>query len=408
MILDYLKNREMVSFSMPGHKGRGAEFFAIDVTELPDTDDLAHPTGMLKNMLCNLKHYFHSDTCYFLVNGSTCGILAAVYGTLNRGDQVLVDRNAHRSVFNGLAITGAEGIFIEGEFNEAYGINGAISPRAVEKALFTHPDVKGMILTSPNYFGICSDVERIAQILHEQGKFLIVDEAHGAHFYFCDQLPVGAMRLGADLSVCSLHKTMDSPNQTAVLNIKSKLIESDDILHSINMFQTSSPSYVLMSYGERACRNAWQNGQERWGKLIARCDKLKEQVESLGGYSILQNSDPTRIVIHTTRTSGQDLYDFLFHHKIAAEMAYLDNIVLIVTPSNIESDFELLLHALSEVPTSVWKNEFLDYCGKISKNTILSVLPPCNIIIREGEKITETALIRLKQNGIQFSKLFDN
>ncbi|MDD4496254.1 MAG: aminotransferase class I/II-fold pyridoxal phosphate-dependent enzyme, partial [Eubacteriales bacterium] len=243
-----------IPFHMPGHKqGRGLpkSFFdtlsQIDLTELPGLDNLHWPEGADKKAQELAAEAFRAEHSYFLVNGSSSGLLASAMTICSPGKRVLVQRDSHISVVNGLMLAGAEPVFPKNGINADFGITDALEIYEVEKALEKNPDIAGVILTRPSYYGVCSDLQKIVELCHQYGKPVAVDEAHGAHLGFADFLPPSAMDCGADISVQSAHKTLPSLTQSAYLHLQGDLIDRQKLEFYLRVFQSTSPSYLLMA-----------------------------------------------------------------------------------------------------------------------------------------------------------------
>ncbi|KUK07839.1 MAG: Arginine/lysine/ornithine decarboxylase, partial [Caldanaerobacter subterraneus] len=252
-LMEYVK-KETVPFHMPGHKqGRvlPKEYIEnlakIDLTEVPGLDNLHNPDGPILEAEKLAAKAFGSKQAFFLVNGSTAGIYAAMYAVLNPTDKVLVMRNSHKSVYNGVVLTQSIPVYLLPEIDYENGIAMGIDVEKLEEVLQKERDVKAVVVTHPNYYGFCSDIEKIVDIVHKYGKILIVDEAHGAHFPFSNNLPKSSIKAGADIVVQSLHKTLTSFTQTSILHLNSDRVDVDRLKYSLSLFQSTSPSYILMS-----------------------------------------------------------------------------------------------------------------------------------------------------------------
>ena len=226
-LINKLKENKALPMHMPGHK-RNTEYFpqigkvlGLDITEIEGYDNLHSPCGILKDSMEDASRLFGAEKSIYLVNGSTCGILAGITALAGEGDKILIDRASHKSVYNALELCGAEPVYILPEFHPEYGINAGISAASVEKALKDSPDITLVVITSPTYEGVVSDIEQIAKICHIYGAVLMVDSAHGAHFGFAD-FPKSAVSCGADIVISSLHKTLCGLTQTAICHTKDK------------------------------------------------------------------------------------------------------------------------------------------------------------------------------------------
>lgn len=340
------------SFHMPGHNyGKGVDdVFAIDVTELPDTDNLAHPEGMIERAQRLAAEIYGAEESFMLVNGSTAGMLSAVYGTFVRGETVLVDRMCHQSVLHAIILAGLQPVFLMNRYSGEFGLFAPVCPEELEKALTEHPEAAGAVVTSPNYYGLCTDIAQMAGLLHQKGLPLLVDEAHGAHFPFHSSFPKGAVFQGADAVVNSLHKTLPSPNQTAVLHIQGPRVDRERIRDSINVFQTSSPSYVLLAYAERALEEMRENGKSLFERQIRHCRWFAKRCR--GQLRAMAGDDPIRLVINLRRVGAdaQEVYQTLYRdYRIALEAADRENLIAIVSAGNTQADFERLYTALMEI-----------------------------------------------------------
>ena len=306
-----------------------------------------------------LSEFFGAKDSFFLVNGSTGGIFTMLASALKAGDRVLVSRNCHISVINACSMLGYIPIFINQEVLPEFNLTAGIDLKKIEELIIKYAP-KALLITSPNYFGICCDIENIAKISHKYNIPLLVDEAHGAHFSVSDKLfPQSAVRLGADLVVQSAHKTLNAVNQTAFLHYNSKIIHYDRVKKVYSSFQTSSPSYVLCSSAEEAVTELVCDGFGKWSKVLEYTNDLKNKLKDLFlvldydyvGKSNIFDLDKTRIVINFKEydVTGFEISQKLRkEYNIDIEMADLYNIVLIPTPANKKSDFDLLYKAISE------------------------------------------------------------
>lgn len=270
-------------FHMPGHK-RNKLFkfcnpFEIDITEIDGFDDLHRAEGILKECMEYAAECYGSDRTYFLVNGSTSGILSAVSAVADYGDKILVGRNCHKSVYNAAELRGLGTVYVYPEYISGYGITGGINPAEVEELLEKNRDIKTVVIVSPTYDGICSDIKKIADIVHRHEGVLIVDEAHGAHFRYNDYFPESSLNLGADIIIQSLHKTLPSFTQTALLHVKSERVDTGRLEKYLSVYQSSSPSYVFMAGIDKCIR--WMEGE---GKQYMEnyCSNLKKLRKRLG------------------------------------------------------------------------------------------------------------------------------
>ncbi|MGI6667985.1 MAG: aminotransferase class I/II-fold pyridoxal phosphate-dependent enzyme [Acetivibrionales bacterium] len=419
-------------FHMPGHKlGKGipSGFISgiekLDLTELPDTDNLHAPSGVVKEAQELCAAAFGAEASFFLVNGSTVGLHAAISAVCEPGQRLIVGRDSHRAVFNGMLIAGAKPYYILPEFSDEYGINTGITPEAVEKALSEAPDAAGVLITRPNYYGICSDIVKISEIVHAHGKILIVDEAHGAHLVFNRRLPVCALEAGADLCVQSAHKTLPAFTQGAYLHVGSKRADKEKVRYFLDIYQTTSPSFIIMAFLDIAREIMQKNGEAALDRLIDSISLYGENVEDCG-IRILNakkfpgfTHDPTRIAVNLSDIGISGFHaEKLLRRKynIQAEMSDLHNIVFIATVADGPETVEYLFKALRglahvraeekhkavsftkrlEIPEQVMEPlEVLNTraeriplknaAGRVSRN-IIAPYPPGIAVICPGEK----------------------
>lgn len=352
---------EKVSFHIPGHKGGvgfSARFkrnaFKIDVTELDETDDLMHPHGILADALQNAAEVFGADRTFYLTNGTSSGIEAAIMGCAKRGDTILLDRTCHRSVIAAVVLGGLNPVFVYPEFDKELGFYRGIKAETIIDAIENHPESVGAVITSPNYYGMCAEVLGIARALHVADKFLIVDEAHGAHFKFSDNLPKTALESEADVSVQSAHKTLPVLGQCSLLHVRGNLVDSLEIERYLHLIQTTSPSYLLMTSIDEGISGMSLEGSKNLDMLILRLAELRQRVNSFGRIVCLNeaNQDVTRLVVDFSSMGfgGEAALKLLNReYGIYPEFADEKNVVFIVTAANSVSDIQKLESALMEI-----------------------------------------------------------
>ena len=260
-LLDFLPEHaalDPVSFHMPGHKGSQLyrklgygeildKLMDCDITEIPGADNLFQTEDVILEIMEKYKKLYGSKKSYLLVNGSSVGLIAGILSCTKRGDKVIMARNSHKSIFNAMRLGGLDPVYLFPEILEGHGILGGISPEEVKKLMDENPDAGCVVLPSPNYYGICSDIRAIAEACHERNKVLIVDQAHGAHLRFIGEgYPMSAEEGGADIVINSTHKTLASWTQTAVMNVMSDRVDLNVIEDNLQILESSSPSYPLM------------------------------------------------------------------------------------------------------------------------------------------------------------------
>lgn len=311
---------DMYPFHMPGHKRveepAFTNPFSVDITEIDGFDNLHHPEGILKESMEWAAREYGADKTYYLVNGSSSGILSAVCGALPRGGRILIGRNCHKSVYHGIYLNQLKSSYIYPQEPEGLGIQGGILPSDVEKMLMRYMDTQAVLVVSPTYDGIVSDIKSIAEVVHKAGLPLIVDEAHGAHFRYGKMFPVSALESGADVVIQSVHKTMPSLTQTALLHIKNNrpdggcYVDTDRIDRYLHIFQSSSPSYVFMASIENSIFRMQHIDMELYSENLCDLRKRLDGMKHLclvnprlkGKYGIY-DLDLSKIVVSTRGVS---------------------------------------------------------------------------------------------------------
>ena len=378
-------------FHMPGHKRREIpdgipggfpDPYGIDITEIDGFDNLHHAEGILKDAMDEAAAISGADRSWYLVNGSTCGILSAVFATTENGGKILTARNCHKAVYHAICLNRLEAEYLYPEEITEFGINGGIRAEDVRKALEKDAmhcagnsgDVRGKItkiqavlITSPTYEGVVSDIRVIADVAHEYGIPLIVDEAHGAHLEYADQchsFPKSALEYGADIVIQSLHKTLPCFTQTAILHVKGKLVDQDRISRYLSMFQTSSPSYLFMAGMERCIRYMDGDGRNEMIRYEKRLERFMERMEGLqvlevldreicGKYRTVAGWDPSKIVVSTMRAEdfhGEELAETLRRkYHLEMEMTAPEYVIAMTSLMDTEEGFERLGTALLEI-----------------------------------------------------------
>lgn len=365
--LEALKRENRASFHMPGHKYGGcglkdgfSSFWDIDITEIPGADNLHDPEEILLEAKRRAEEAYGAKESFFLVNGSTCGIMAMIMGTVKRGEKVLISRDAHRSIHHAVVLGGLHPVYLMPKIDPLTGIAIGLDERALEEVLSQHPDLKAVVCTYPSYSGACSNLKQIRQLTRDKGLQLLVDEAHGAHLWLHDSLPPSALALGADAVVQSLHKTMPAMTQTAILHLGSEVAKRADIAHYLTVFQSSSPSYVLLSSIDEAIEIGRRDGKALMAALLEHIKTLKIEARALGfefwdGSSLPQDSvwafDDTKLALsgHLLGLDGYHLDERLREKGIQSEYAVRSHVLLMTGIANDAADFHRLAGALREI-----------------------------------------------------------
>ncbi|MCD8067873.1 MAG: hypothetical protein LUE87_03070 [Lachnospiraceae bacterium] len=344
-------------YHMPGHKGNadtGSVFdtlHGMDITEIDGFDDLHHPEGVLKTLQAKATEAFGAGKSFYLTGGSTAGILTAVSATLSFGGELLVARNCHKSVYHAAFLRQLTTRYVMPEFDEDRQIMEPVTVQQVRAGLERYPYVGAVLITSPTYEGLTADVKEIAAAVHEKNIPLIVDGAHGAHFGFAAGLPRNGNEW-ADIVVQSLHKTTKALTQTAILHVNTDRIDVALIQRYLDIYMTSSPSYLLMASMEEAIADLQENGErlyQDFGVRISDFFKKTEKIKTLGVY---KGDDPCKLLIcsKVREFSGKMLYDMLRReYHLQMELCENNHVLAIMTPYDRQEGFDRLAAALNEI-----------------------------------------------------------
>ena len=361
-----LKNHHVqyYPFHMPGHK-RNLEImgnvfpYHMDITEIEEFDDLHHASGILKEAMDDAAKLWGTIATFFLVNGSTSGILSGIRALTKRGDTVLMARGCHRSVYHAIELCDLRPVYLVPPICQNLPIFGSITPEMVKQALQQNPNCKLVILTSPTYEGIVSDIANIAQIVHDAGAYLLVDEAHGAHFGFDAAFPLSATRLGADIVIQSIHKTLPAPTQTALLHICSAQVSLSEVRRQLAIFQTSSPSYVLLSQIQRCISLLQTNGTSYFTEYVAKLKQFYHAVSHLRKLRIrplkedvIFDADIGKILVDTSHSNlnGTTCANILRNqYGMETELAQPSYVLAMTSILDTEEGFSRFANALCEI-----------------------------------------------------------
>lgn len=369
-LIEYNKS-DYYGFHMPGHKRNEKMFgtrlpYGIDITEIDGFDDLHHAETLIKDQEERAARLYKAEETHFLVNGSTVGILSAILGVTNRGDKILVARNCHKSVYNAMELNGLRPIYIYPEYEKDLQINGEVSGEKIEILLNENPDVKAVMIVSPTYDGVLSNVEKIAQIVHKRGIPLIVDEAHGAHFGFHPYFPENSNVKGADIVIHSVHKTLPSLTQTALIHINGEIVDREKVRKYLHMLQSSSPSYILMASIDRCMELLESEGDTLFELYAQRIDVLRTELQGLKHLEIVQTEqfDRSKFLISVKKTgiTSKKLADILLHtYHLQMEMTGGTYVLAMTALGDTKEGFERLKRALFEIDQSLSDEKQEDY-----------------------------------------------
>lgn len=359
--LQQLNESDEYPLHMPGHKrnvgcGYMSDMYNIDITEIIGYDNLYEADGMLKVAMERAARVYGAEETFFLVNGSTVGILSAITGVAKRGERILVARNCHKAVFHAIELRELQAVYLHPEYLPEWDIAGSIDLQEVETKLSQYPDIKAIVITSPTYEGIVSDVEAIVKIAHAHNIPLIVDEAHGAHLPFDARFPKSAIACGADVVIQSMHKTLPSFTQTALIHMKKGYADIARIKEYISYYQTSSPSYLFMAGMDECIATLEKEGNHLWDAFFEMREEFLQKMAILENIRVMQGNDPCKLVISIkgTTMTGAKLQNILLEkYHIQLEMAAETYVLGIITMCDTKEGFDRLAQALLEIDTEL-------------------------------------------------------
>lgn len=369
--LEELKRTRMVPFDVPGHKrGKGnrelTEFLgekclSVDVNSMKPLDNLCHPVGVIKEAEELAAEAFGAAHAFFMVGGTTSSVQAMILSSVKKDDKIILPRNVHRSVINALILCGATPVYINPQTDERLGISLGMSLEDVKKAIERNPDAKAILVNNPTYYGICSNLYEIVKFAHEKNMLVLADEAHGTHFYFGENMPVPAMAAGADFSSVSMHKSGGSLTQSSFL-LCGENVNANYVRQIINLTQTTSGSYLLMSSLDISRRNLAKNGREIFAEVLELSEYARDEINQIGDYYAFSEElingdsvydfDTTKLSVNTFELglAGIEVYDILRdEYDIQIEFGDLGNILAYVSVGDSRKNIERLIGALSEI-----------------------------------------------------------
>ena len=369
--LQQMKRDRLVPFDVPGHKhGKGnpeltnflgEKCMSVDVNSMKPLDNLCHPVSVIKEAEQLAADAFNAAHAFFMVGGTTSSVQSMIMASVKAGEKIIMPRNVHRSAINAMILTGAIPIYVNPEVDRRLGISLGMSIDQVKQAIIDNPDAKAILVNNPTYYGICSNLKEIVRLAHEHNMLALVDEAHGTHFYFGDNLPVSAMEAGADMASVSMHKNGGSLTQSSFLLINNYVSEGYT-RQIINLTQTTSGSYLLMSSLDLSRKNLALNGKEIYRKVLELADYARGEVNKIGGYyafgrdlvdgDAIYDFDLAKLSIHTRDIglAGIEVYDMLRdYYDIQIEFGDIGNILAIISVGDTPLMIERLISSLSEI-----------------------------------------------------------
>lgn len=440
------KKMRIVPFDVPGHKrGRGnkelTEFLGqscmdVDVNSMKPLDNLCHPVSVIREAEDIASEAFGASHAFFMVGGTTSAVQSMIMYACKDGDKIILPRNVHRSAINSLILCNAVPVYVNPDVNNQLGIALGMSVEQVKKAIEENPDAKAVLVNNPTYYGICSDLKKITEIAHAHNMLVLVDEAHGTHFYFGDNFPITAMKAGADIASVSMHKSGGSLTQSSFLLMGDK-INSDYMRQIINLTQTTSASYLLLSSLDISRKRLALHGKEIFARTVEMAEYARSEINSIGGYyayskelingDSIYDFDISKLSIHTLPVglAGIEVYDLLRdEYDIQIEFGDIGNILAYLSVGDRKQDIERLISALAEIRRRFGKSkagmlsqEYInpivaetprkafyadkislpldETCGKICTEFVMCY-PPGIPILAPGELITDDIIKYIK------------
>ena len=433
----YIENR-IVSFDVTGHKqGKGhkaltdafgQKCISMDLNSSKPLDNLTHPTGVIREAEILAAEAFRASQAFLITNGTTAAVQNMIFSCCRQNDEIIMPRNVHKSVINAMVICGASPVYVNPGIDPELGISLGMSVRDVKKAVSEHPDAKAIFVNNPTYYGVCSNLREIVRIAHDAGMLALIDEAHGTHLYFGENLPLSAMDAGADMSAVSIHKTGGSLTQSSMLLLGLE-VETESVRQIINLTQTTSGSYLLMASLDIARKNLYLNGKDIFEKVCSLSEYARNEINKIPGFRAFAKEiingdtvfdfDTTKLSIHTRAMglAGIEVYDILRDEfGIQIEFGDIGNVLAIISVGDRELEIERLLGALSEIarrfsrePMNMLDHEYInpqvamtpqqafyankksvpinEALGKISAELVMAY-PPGIPILAPGERLT--------------------
>jgi len=432
----------VVPFDVPGHKGgRGnselTEFLGeaclrADVNSMKPLDNLCHPVSVIRDAEFLAAEAFGAHSAFFIVNGTTAAVQAMIMTGCKAGDKIIMPRNVHRSAINALVLCGARPVYVDPGVDKSLGISLGMSVTAVEKTIRENPDAKAVLVNNPTYYGICSNLREIVRLAHENHMLALVDEAHGTHFYFGENLPLAAMHAGADMAAVSVHKTGGSLTQSSLL-LCGDGVDAGYVRQIINLTQTTSGSYLLLVSLDAARKNLSLHGKEIFARASQFAEYARGEINKIGGYyafsrelvngDTVYDFDVTKLSVHTREIglAGVEVYDILRdEYGIQIEFGDIGNMLAIISAGDRELELERLIGALAEIKRRYQKDKtgMLDHeyitpevalapqaafympkrqiplaesLGRVSGEFVMSY-PPGIPVLAPGERVTQEVL----------------
>lgn len=446
--LKSLMEENSVSFHMPGHKGKntliewGKYIPYIDTTETEGVDNLLEPRGIIKESQELAAEVFGAKATIYGVNGSTGSIYIALSAITKPGDKVLIQRNCHKAVYNAMILNRLNPIYMYPNYNETHNVLTGLYPEEIEEILEEHQDIKAVVMTYPNYYGVCSDIEKIVEIVHKYNKVLMVDEAHGPHMGFSDKLPISALKAGADIVIHSTHKTLPSFTQTSMIHVGTDRVDLNKLRDRFALYTTTSPSYLFTLSNEIAAAYMDGEGRERLDWSVNKVNQVIESLQKIDRVTVftgdeldptIKAKDNTKILFKIDGLRGSQVKKILrTEYSIRLEMSDYYYGLILTSLMNDEEDYEKLINAVEEIARTApyeeinlvsinmptpqvvmnmaagyyGKKELVDLKASIGRVSAASVIPypPGIPLIVPGEMVTREIydhIIMTMENGLE-------
>lgn len=444
--LEAFKKKRVVPFDVPGHKrGRGnpelvqllgEKCVSLDVNSMKSLDNLGHPISVIKEAEELTADAFGASHAFLMVNGTTSAVQSMILAVCKLGDKIILPRNVHKSVINALVLCGGIPIYVDVEVDHKIGIALGVTVAAMTRAMDANPDAKAIFINNPTYYGICSNIKEITRLAHERGMKVLVDEAHGTHLYFGNHLPMSAMEAGADIAAVSMHKSGGSLTQSSIL-LCGEGFDAEYMRQIINLTQTTSASYLLLSSLDISRRNLALRGFESFEKVARMAEYARSEINAIGGYyaygkelidgNSVYDYDVTKLSVYTRGIglTGIEVYDLLRdEYDIQIEFGDIGNILAYISIGDRIQDIERLVGALEDIKREYSKTDTDQFCGDfIQPEVVLSpqkafysqkhqvdldkssgcicgelvmCYPPGIPILTPGEKITDEIIAYIK------------
>ena len=391
--LEHFKRRRVVPFDVPGHKrGRGnpelvdllgKQCVGLDVNSMKPLDNLGHPVSVIRKAEELTADAFGAAHAFLMVNGTTSSVQTMILSVCKAGDKILLPRNVHKSVINALVLCGAIPVYVEAKVNPKIGIALGVEVEEVERVMDENPDAVAIIINNPTYYGVCSNLKKIVELAHNRGMKVLADEAHGTHLYFGENLPMSGMAAGADMAAVSMHKSGGSLTQSSIL-LCGESMDAEYVRQIINLTQTTSASYLLLSSLDLSRRNLALRGKDYFQKVTYMAEYARNEINEIGGYyaygkelidgDSIYDYDVTKLSIFTQGIglTGIEVYDLLRdEYDIQIEFGDIGNILAYISIGDRIQDIERLVGALEDIKRLYEKDSSDLYCGDFIKPEVV-------------------------------------